>query len=210
MSAQHKGSRAASRRGRSFCAVAAGLGLVLGLLLGLTLAAAPVRAQSPGPDPQLDARLRRDEAELLHHKLELRGLRRLVGTAWQPAEAPFSRLVVVHIWAVECKPCVEEMPLLRALIGGLRKFPVVQIAFISETQDLAKLQAFLTARRADLPQTDFFQLDSDALRQPLQNRAQPLTLLLDERGIVRQAFIGSLRARRSELTQAIERFLKVL
>ena len=188
-------------------------------LLALSLSLGSMSPAGPGRVPEavaqtspdaLEARLRRDEAELLHRRLELRGLRRLQGGAWKPAEAPFSRLLVVHIWAVECKPCVEEMPLVRALLGGLRKFPVVQVAFVSETADLGKLQAFIEQHRAELPQTDFYQVDSDAVRQPLQNRAQPLTLLLDERGVVRQAFVGSLRARRSELTQAIERYLKAL
>jgi thiol-disulfide isomerase/thioredoxin len=169
----------------------------------------PEAAAQSSPE-SLEARLRRDEAELLHRRLELRGLRRLVGGTWKPAEAPLSRLVVVHIWAVECKPCVDEMPLVRALLGGLRKFPVVQVAFVSETADLGKLQAFIEQHRAELPQTDFYQVDSDVVRQPLQNRAQPLTLLIDERGVVRQAFVGSLRARRSELTQSIERYLKAL
>jgi thiol-disulfide isomerase/thioredoxin len=188
----------------------AGLAVLLGL--GASLAT-PVRAQSAAPgfgEPQVEARLRRDEAELLHRRLELRGLRQLAGAEWKPAEAPFSRLVVVHIWAVECKPCVDEMPMLRALFAGLRKFPVLRLAFISETQDLARLKQFIDTRRAELPQTEYFQMDSDTLRRPLQNRAQPMTLLVDERGIVRQAFLGSLRARRSELTLAIERALKAL
>lgn len=187
------------------------LSLALGTsTTGMTPAGRVPEAAAQTSPEALEARLRRDEAELLHRRLELRGLRRLQGGAWKPAEAPFSRLLVVHIWAVECKPCVDEMPLVRALLGGLRKFPVVQVAFVSETTDLGKLQAFIEQHRAELPQTDFYQVDSDTVRQPLQNRAQPLTLLVDERGVVRQAFVGSLRARRSELTQAIERYLKAL
>lgn len=177
------------------------------------LVSPPVRAQSVAPagmDPQVEARLRRDEAELLHRRLELRGLRQLQGSEWKPVEAPFSRLVVVHIWAVECKPCVDEMPMLRTLFAGLRRFPVLRLAFISETQDLARLKQFIDEKKQELPLTEFYQMDSDTLRRPLQNRAQPMTLLVDERGIVRQAFLGSLRARRSELTLAIERSLKAL
>ena len=48
------------------------------------------------------------------------------------------------------------------------------------------------------------------LRSSLQNFAQPLTLLVDERGIVHQAFVGSLRSRKSELVDAVARYLKSL
>lgn len=189
------------------------IGLAVALFAGLLSPSALAQSAAPGAmDPQVEARLRRDEAELLHRRLELRGLRQLQGSEWKPVEAPFSRLVVVHIWAVECKPCVDEMPMLRTLFAGLRRFPVLRLAFISETQDLTRLKQFIDEKQKqqELPLTEFYQMDSDTLRRPLQNRSQPMTLLVDERGIVRQAFLGSLRARRSELTLAIERSLKAL
>ncbi len=81
---------------------------------------------------------------------------------------------------------------------------------ISETLDTPKLQAFLRDNRSVVPQLPQYQVADDRLRASLQNHAQPATLLLDERGVVRQAFLGSIRHRRSELADAVQRLLKSL
>ena len=61
-----------------------------------------------------------------------------------------------------------------------------------------------------MPQLPQYQSGDDRLRASLQNFAQPTMLILDERGIVRQAFLGSIRHRRSELADAVQRLLKAM
>lgn len=183
-----------------------GLALAAGLLLTSPL----VLAQSPpmGLLPAQEVTLRRAEEALLHRKLDLRGLRRLLGGQFVPEAAPRARLMLVHIWAVECRPCIEEMPVLRRIFESLATTSNVTPLLISETADIPKLLEFLQQNRATLPSVPQYQSTGEQLRASLQNYSQPTTLLVDERGIIREAFLGSLRTRRSELADALYRLIK--
>ena len=185
------------------------LGLMLGggLLLQSGLALAQSAAPSLPPAQTLELTMRQQESQLLHRKVELRGLRKLEGNGVVAEAPPVARVLIVHLWAVECRPCVEEFPVLRPILDSLRSLPQVKAVLVSETADLGKLQAFLRDNRALLPNLAQYQSGDDRLRASLQNNAQPTTLLLDERGVVRQAFLGSIRHRRSELADAVRRLL---
>lgn len=188
------------------CRGRTGLVLAAGLLLTSPL----VLAQSPpvGLLPAQEVSLRRAEEALLHRKLDLRGLRRLSGDQFVPEAAPRARLLLVHIWAVECRPCIEEMPVLRRIFESLSTTSNVTPLLISETADLPKLLSFLQQNRATVPSVPQYQSTGEQLRASLQNYSQPTTLLVDERGIIREAFLGSLRTRRSELADALYRLIK--
>ena len=183
-----------------------GLALAAGLLLTSPL----VLAQSPpvGLLPAQEVTLRRAEEALLHRKLDLHGLRRLSGGQFVPEAAPRARLMLVHIWAVECRPCIEEMPVLRRIFESLSTTSNVTPLLISETADIPKLLSFLQQNRATVPSVPQYQSTGEQLRASLQNYSQPTTLLVDERGIIREAFLGSLRTRRSELADALYRLIK--
>ena len=201
------------RRTCSFTALvrlaAAALALGLGFPVVPALAQTAPAAGTAATAAQLQELLiRQQESLLLHRKVELRGVRRLEGSTVVAEPPPISRLLIVHLWAVECRPCVEEFPVLRPLLDSLRSMPQVKAVLISETADLGKLQAFLRDNRASVPQLPQYQSTDDRLRGSLQNLSQPMTLLLDERGIVRQAFLGSIRHRRSELADAVQRLIK--
>ena len=116
----------------------------------------------------------------------------------------------MHLWAVECPPCIAEFPLLRKFLDSLRSMPQVKAVLVSETVDLNKLLTFLRDNRSIVPQLPHYQIGDDRLRGSLQNFSQPTTLLIDERGIVRQAFLGSIKSRRSELADAVQRLLKAM
>lgn len=206
----------AAERRKSPARLAGGLvaGLLSGLLSGPGAAVAQggasrglAPAGSPAALQAQELTLRQQESQLLHRKVELAGLRRLDG-AKVVAETPVARVLIVHLWAVECRPCIEEFPVLRPILDSLRPLTQVKAVLVSETADLAKLQGFLRDNRALLPNLPQYQSGDDRLRASLQNSAQPTTLLLDERGIVRQAFLGSIRHRRSELADAVRRLLK--
>ena len=183
---------------------------VAGLLGSLVLPAGSALAQSAvaAAAPLQELTMRQQESQLLHRKVELRGLRRLEGSGLVAEPPPVARVLIVHLWAVECRPCVEEFPILRKILDSLRELPQVRSVLVSETADLGKLQAFLRDNRSIVPQLPQYQIGDDRLRASLQNFSQPTTLLLDERGVVRQAFLGSIAHRRSELADAVRRLLK--
>lgn len=179
------------------------------LALLLSLSPAQVKAQTPAPVPE-ELLLRRQESQLLHRKIDLSTLRVLRKTDFVAGETPVARLILVHLWAVECKPCLDELPTLRSFFEAQAKDPRLKLVIASETRDAGKLLEFLKQHRGYFPNGDLYQIIDDRLRSSLQNFAQPLTLLVDERGVVHQSFVGSLRSRRSELVDAVERYLKAL
>ena len=65
-----------------------------------------------------------------------------------------------------------------------------------------------TEHAAAVPDADPCRSTTDKLRAALDNQSQPLTLLVDEEGLVRQAFVGTIKTR--GLASAMERLLKVL
>src|SRR5262249_6170787 len=65
--------------------------------------------------------------------------------------------------------------------------------------------AFWRKSMAALPDTDPCRTTTEELRRVLQDGAEPMTLLLDEHLVVRQAFIGGLGQR--PLGRSIERLL---
>lgn len=207
-------SSIAYRRRHGRCAAPLALSVILcGLCLCLrpalaASATAPAATATPAGQLAQELSLRQQESQLLHRKVDLGGLRRLEGDKVMAESPPVARVLIVHLWAVECRPCIEEFPVLRPILDSLRALTPVKAVLVSETADLPKLQAFLRDNRALLPQLPQYQSGDERLRASLQNHAQPATLLLDERGIVRQAFLGSIRHRRSELADAVRRLIK--
>jgi len=183
-------------------------GLLTGsaLLAGPRLASAALTAPVPGDEPLRELELRRKESELLHRKLDLGGLRLLrEGRLLNSDQPPVARLLLLHIWAVECRPCVEEFPFLRRITDSLHDLPHVTTVTVCETVAFDQMRSFIDSHRGDMPRVDHYQSIDDRLRRSLQNRAQPATLLLDALGVVRQGFLGSLLQRRSEFADSIVR-----
>ncbi len=179
-------------------------------LLALLLSLSPVSVKAQSPTAPEELLIRRQEAQLLHRRVDLSTLRVLRKTEFVAGSAPVARLLLVHLWAVECKPCLDELPALRSFFEAQAKDPRLKLLIASETRDVGKLLEFLKQHRGYFPSGDLYQVVDDQLRASLQNFAQPLTLLVDERGVVHHAFVGSLRSRRSELVDAVERYLKAL
>lgn len=179
-------------------------------LLSLLLSA-PVASAEPSPTGQPEELLLcRQESLLLHRRIDLSMLRVQRGQAFAPVEPQTSRLLLIHLWAVECKPCLDELPTLQSFFSAQSQDPRVKVIIASETRDQAKLLDFIKQHRGWFPNTPLYQVADDTLRSSLQNFSQPLTLLVDDRGSVRQAWVGSLRSRKSELVDAVGRYLKTL
>lgn len=84
-----------------------------------------------------------------------------------------------------------------------------KLAFVSETADPRDLFQFLAQHKNLLAaSTELYQVTTDDLRRSLATSKRPITLLLDRNLIVRQAFVGSVVDRRSEVVESIERLLR--
>lgn len=140
---------------------------------------------------------------------------RALRTTETPAQAPF---LIVHLWADYCKPCREEFPLWRDLVDAFaRKYKErVRIVFLTETSGSEEMRAFLQANEARMPRGPHYYDSGEALlsllRRDVPGGAVPLpvTILLDERRIVRHAFVGPITARRAELVAALDRLVQTV
>lgn len=153
------------------------------------------------------------EISLLHRRLDLRGVRVFDASKerWGSLKPVDRRLFLIHLWAVECLPCVSEMPLLRNIARGWKNDPAVEIVFISETLDEKQLREFwFRTARDRVPEAPLVQSADDRIRDVLGTGKQPVTLLLDRDMVVRQAFIGSLTERTNELTEGMSRLLRAI
>ena len=153
------------------------------------------------------------EARLLHRRLDLSGVMRWDRRAgsWQPLGRPTERLLVINLWSAHCKPCVDEFPLLRRMFAAWRSEPDVRFLFISDPPhdtEAVEVVAFWQQHAAAVPDADPLRSTTDKLRATLDNNSQPLTLLVDQQGVIRQAFVGAIQER--GLASAMERLLKVL
>lgn len=210
--------------------------LLLGPRVGATAqVGSSVSASSPAESA---LSLAAAEGALLHLKLPLDGVEILKATnrVWQPLTLPSDRVVVINLWTESCEPCKREMPVLAALHEEWRRQPKVTFLFIAEPpmsrEQVAEFWAnpFLsigsderchgsgvqlvrgpTGSRCLLPhiESEPARSQDQRMRDLLNTRTQPLTLLLDTTGVIRQAWVGSLLQRRTEVSSAIRRLLSL-
>lgn len=177
------------------------------LLMAVVFLATPAQG-----DPLSELRLRATEATIIHRHLCLNDLQR-----WQPEQGGFiahrlklAPLQVLHLWAVDCQPCVDELPLWRDLQQGWVGEARISFLFVSETIETEALHEFLVAHRSQLPSGPLYRVTNPVLRRTLGRETRPITLLVDAQGVIRHAIAGSIVQRRSELIGAMERLLAVL
>lgn len=133
--------------------------------------------------------------------------------SWEVARSVDLRapVLILHVWADWCKPCVAEFPLVRDLAEQMQtQYPgKVQTLFLTETQGQAELAGFLFRHRASMPKAPVYQSKaiSDQLLAQLDRSGlpMPITLVLDDHRVVRLALLGSVAHRRSALARAVAR-----
>lgn len=157
-----------------------------------------------------EARLREVEANLLHKQLDLSevSLWNTTTKTWQQLNVPPAKVYVVNLWSVHCPPCIAEMPQLARIVRGWKRAPEVQFLFIADPPretEAEDVERFWQAPPVELPAVMPERSTTERLRSILGVTTEPLTLLLDEHLIVRQAFAGTIGTR--QLGTAIERLL---
>lgn len=164
-------------------------------------------------DPVIEIKLRDIETSLLHRRLDLSGVKQLQRTtaAWHSLALSHKKIFVINLWSVHCQPCIEEFPLFRKMVEGWRSQSDVQFLFIAdpprETEE-EELIKFWRNLPTQLPDQDPCRSTDERLRNILEAGTEPITLLVDEHMIIRQAFAGTITKR--NLATAIQRLLNAL
>lgn len=129
---------------------------------------------------------------------------------WSSRHPQRGAVLLVNLWSIDCPPCVAELPMLDKMAATFgRSEADFKLAFVSETADERDLFQFLAQHKNLLAAgTPLYQVTTDDLRRSLGTSKRPITLLLDRHLIVRQAFVGSVVERRSEVVESIERLLR--
>lgn len=165
------------------------------------------------------------EEDLLHIRIDPASFARLAiwderEVEWRrsrPEENPADRpILVVHFWADWCQPCKEEFPLLREVDERItRAHPgKVRFVYLAEIPNSPAMEKFLRENRSTAPRGPHYQDTAELMirmLRPLLSKnhiTYPCTLLLDERRIVRQVFVNSLRGRTLVLTRSIGRLVE--
>lgn len=154
------------------------------------------------------------EQRLLHARLSLENLGRMdpaTQRLWDSRLHSGGKPMLVHLWSVACGPCVREMPALRQMMEHLQREAPLRVVFISEDLPDALASFFQAQAKELLPKVEYWMSGpSSGMRIDLQDNGQPMTLLVDGDLVVRQAMVGPLTERRSELYSAVSRLLRNL
>jgi len=129
-----------------------------------------------------------------------------------------ARIRVVHLWAHYCEPCQREFPWLRVLAQRAQsKYKgKVQYLFVAEDTSSEDMRGYQAKHKDLLPEGRLYHDTQGQLRDALRlglsqgELKLPTTLLVDEKGVIRHAFVGPLSEpsdHRSVLLAAIERLL---
>lgn len=121
-------------------------------------------------------------------------------------------ILAIHVWADWCAACKEEFPLLRDLEARLlttlaRK---MRFVYVAEIPNSPAMEQFQNANRQRLPKGPFYQDTAEIFARWLRpllpggRLTLPITLVVDDRRIIRHAILGSLRNRTRELARAVE------
>ena len=158
---------------------------------------------------------------------------------WHPYTPPRGKLLVMNLWAKSCRPCVYEMQELARLAERWQRRNDVEFLLVATSPEEMTRQVteeFFRRRlfeakalepcpgrqhpvipiasprpcELDLPPGDPARSRDQRLENALGTSIKPITLLVDPRGIVRHAFVGSIASRGTELLDAVERLAATL
>lgn len=176
--------------------------------------------------PEVEVEYRRRELRLLHFPLDRATLRNLL--IWdsrrdvlrdaRPGEVidDSTPVMVLHLWATWCTPCKEEFPIWREVGSTLdaQHKGRVRVAHVALQNDSAGMARFVSEMQDRLPfplnHFDRNEQLADKLKLVDKQMILPLTLILDQDRVVRQAFIGPISKRRQELVDSTARLMRLV
>jgi cytochrome c biogenesis protein CcmG/thiol:disulfide interchange protein DsbE len=96
------------------------------------------------------------------------------------------QVVLVNFWATWCKPCEDEMPAMERLYQSLRDEGFEMLA-VSVDEDPAVVSAFRKRLRLSFP---ILMDPTQVVARRYQTTGFPETVLVDQRGIVVERYVG--------------------
>lgn len=136
-----------------------------------------------------------------------------------PAEQPRrdAAVLVVHLWADYCAPCREEFPLLRDLAKQVQAQHKDRVSFVyvCETSSSTEAGRFFAANRTRMPAGPHYQDTGEGIANVLRANIVggqlplPITVILDERRVIRQAVIGPITPYRGEIAAGIGKLVQL-
>ena len=151
-----------------------------------------------------------------------------------PKEGPPTnvKIRVVHLWGTWCAPCKDEFPVIKQMDLQIRRNyqGAVQFVYIADSLSTnGAMKTFMEKYHDDMPAGLLYHDYENKLavellavlpqgsavegRNESSNERQlnlPITLLVDADDVVRQAFVGSVMARRPELVNGIAQLYRAL
>jgi thiol-disulfide isomerase/thioredoxin len=147
----------------------------------------------------------RNIRSIIQHRVGALTLHPVAGSTPQRVADLRGKVVLVNFWATWCPPCRAEMPDLNRLASEYKSNDVCILTITDEAPE----QIALYQEKVIRLQTLVARFDSDQPQGKLAESAyqgRPTTVILDERGNVRDIFIG--KQSYATLQQAIERQLR--
>ncbi len=205
--------------------------LFSGLLLAAALLLPSLGAAQSVDKRKLEMNILHKRLSLSDVKVYARGKQQ-----WQPLGRSTAKVRVVNLWAKSCAPCLAELPVFAKVVEDTKRRhgSAVQFLFIADPPEQTsadEVVAFWQRPWADaladkcpptggtamehagvrscllkLPEVEPARSDTDALKRQV-GESRPVTLLLDEQGVVRQALWGAVIGSPAELQSAIDRLL---
>jgi thiol-disulfide isomerase/thioredoxin len=119
-------------------------------------------------------------------------------------ESLAGKVVVIDFWATWCGPCRATIPRLNALHKKYGKKGVVVLGVTDE--DRATVDAFLKGTKIKYP----IGLDGEGrgANKAFFVQAYPTLLLMDQKGVIREVYIGASEGKMDKLEARIEELLK--
>lgn len=96
------------------------------------------------------------------------------------------QVVVLHLWATWCKPCLHEMPLLDHLAAEMQSIKVVPVSV-----DIRHEQAVTFFQQQFFQRLDAYHDPDGQLMRDLGAHALPISILMDRQGRIAAVLKGS-------------------
>ncbi|WP_165358867.1 peroxiredoxin family protein [Spirosoma sordidisoli] len=117
-------------------------------------------------------------------KAPLQSFKTINGETYDAASLE-GKIVVVNFWFMSCAPCRAEIPALNKLVEEYKGKNVLFIGFSTDKADRLK-SAFFEQNRFDFKVV----ADAQSLARSFQVMSFPTTFVIDQEGVIRQAWIG--------------------